>query len=711
MHADSFALKPLAQALSVCTLSAMALGLSGTAFAMHETLVEVSVPLERQSAFSVTPAQAETELEKTPGGVTVVDARSYQSGRTGNMDDTLKLATGVFSQSRFGSDEARVSIRGSGLQRTFHGRGLMLLQDGVPLTLADGGFDMQAVEPQATRYIEVQRGANALRYGSSTLGGAINYVSQTGRTAPPLLLRAEAGSFGYQRYQAAVAGQAGTVDGYAAFSHVEQDGFRDHARQRNGRFFANAGFQLSPQVESRFYVTVVDTDSELPGNLTYAQLKADPRQATARAKARDQHRDFTLYRVANRTAITHEGGSVTEVTTFAAKKQLFHPIEFFPTGPGIIEQDNRDWGLGLRHTVNTRWAGQAQEHVAGVQWRHGLTLDERYGYASNAFVPGVGFAIGQQRGTLDNRQKQLADNLDVYGQTSWTWTPALTTVAGVQSSLAKRRQTVVIDNTADPVNGATLLPTAGYQESYHRTSPKLGFIYRLPANAELYGNVSGSFEPPSFAETLGNKPLRAQRAMTRELGLRGNHQAHEADWGWDITAYRATVRNELLEVQVNPGEFKTANAGKTVHQGIEAGASVLGAHAKAQVSYLWNHFVFDRDATYGNNTIAGVPSQVLAAEAAVKLPAGLWFGPTLRAASRSWVDHMNTLSAPGYSVFGMKLSQSLARGIDWFVEARNLGDKRYAATTGVVGNANGTDIAQFSPGEGRAIYAGVSKAF
>ncbi|MDP1776366.1 MAG: Plug domain-containing protein, partial [Moraxellaceae bacterium] len=145
------------------------------ASAMH-SLPDVHVSAEvYQSAFSMTPTAAKKQLEKTAGGVGVVDAKDYLTGRAGNMEDTLRLATGVFIASRFGSDEARVSIRGSGLQRTFHGRGLMLLQDGVPINLADGGFDMQTIEPGATRYIEVQRGANALRYGSSTLGGAINY--------------------------------------------------------------------------------------------------------------------------------------------------------------------------------------------------------------------------------------------------------------------------------------------------------------------------------------------------------------------------------------------------------------------------------------------------------------------------------------------------------------------------------------------------------
>ena len=84
---------------------------------------------------------------------------------------------------------------------------------------------------------------------------------------------------------------------------------------------------------------------------------------------------------------------------------------------------------------------------------------------------------------------------------------------------ATRKQTVEIDNNGlDPATGATLLPTGSYSESYQRTSPKIGLIYRLAKDTEVYANVSGSFEPPSFSETLNNQPLKAQRAMAL-LGL------------------------------------------------------------------------------------------------------------------------------------------------------------------------------------------------
>ncbi|HEY5814113.1 MAG TPA: Plug domain-containing protein, partial [Terrimicrobiaceae bacterium] len=107
------------------------------------------------------------ELAKIPGAAEVIDADSYKRGRAATIRDALDFAPGVFVQPRFGAEEARISIRGSGIQRTFHGRGIKLLEDDVPLNLADGSFDFQAIEPLATRYIEVYRGANSLQFGST----------------------------------------------------------------------------------------------------------------------------------------------------------------------------------------------------------------------------------------------------------------------------------------------------------------------------------------------------------------------------------------------------------------------------------------------------------------------------------------------------------------------------------------------------------------
>jgi len=147
----------------------------------HE-LPEVVVSAEAEEPVATVPTAAAVRVAQqgVAGGVAVVDAETWREGRAATPEDMLRQAPGVFAASRFGSEESRMSIRGSGLQRTFHGRGILFLQDGVPLTLADGGGDFQAMEPLAARYLEVLRGANALQFGSGTLGGAVNFVTPSG---------------------------------------------------------------------------------------------------------------------------------------------------------------------------------------------------------------------------------------------------------------------------------------------------------------------------------------------------------------------------------------------------------------------------------------------------------------------------------------------------------------------------------------------------
>lgn len=186
-------------------------------------------------------------------------------------------------QERFGSEEACISVRGSGLSRTYHGFGLKVMQDGIPINYADGFFDMQTVDPSAARYVEVLRGANASGYGSSTLGDAINFVSPTGYDSPRLIGRAEAGSFGYARLQAITGGVVKQQndddliwDYNLSVNTMQQQGYRDHAAQDSHKAVANIGVKLTGSLESRFFMVAVNSRSQLPGYVTKAQLDSDP---------------------------------------------------------------------------------------------------------------------------------------------------------------------------------------------------------------------------------------------------------------------------------------------------------------------------------------------------------------------------------------------------------------------------------------------------
>ncbi|RZU02494.1 TonB-dependent receptor family protein [Rivibacter subsaxonicus] len=658
----------------VGTITLKPVVVSGKRNADQSTLTQPDLPTAR------------ARIELTPGGVGIVDAEQYSEGRVATLADSLGMATGVFVQPRFGAEEARIAIRGSGLQRTFHGRGLKLMQDGVPLNLADGSFDFQAVEALSARYVEVWRGANALQYGAATLGGAINFVSPNGYNADEWRLRGEAGSFGYRRAQASTGQILGSVDAYVALSHFGQDGYRDHAEQSSQRAFANIGWQLAPNLETRFYLGQVRSRSELPGGLTPAQFEADPRQANPGNITLDQRRDIDWTRASNKTVWRIDGEQQIELFAFAAWKQLDHPIF------QVLQQDSRDQGLEARWLSEASLAGRRNRFVAGINAARGVTDDDRF------------VNVGGSPGARTDQSLQTARNLELYGEWQHEVQPAWWLVAGLHGLEASRRfedRYIVAGNDQS------------FDQRYRGWSPKLGLRVDAAPGWQWFANLSRSFEPPSFGElTGGSVPVlnEAQRGTTLELGTRGRTPLLQ----WDLALYQTRIDGELLSISGTNGNGTTVNADRTLHRGVELGlASPEGSTSPLgwRLNGLLNDFRFDGDVVYGNARLPGIPRATLRAELGWRFAPALRVSLQAEAASSTAIDYARTLFAAGYATWGLRAAGSFdAQGrLGWFVEGRNLADRRYAATTGVIRDASlpGAPLAQLYPGDGRAVYAGL----
>jgi iron complex outermembrane receptor protein len=664
--------------------AAVACSLGPTAFAQQASphaFEQITVTADRVTPTAPGEDAARFEAARVPGGADVVSATDYADGRASTFSDVFAFSPGVFAQPRFGAEEARLSIRGSGLQRTFHMRGIYLMQDGVPITLADGSGDFQAVEPLALAYTEVRRGANALEYGGTTLGGSINFISPSGHDGGGIHPRLEAGSFGYRRALVTVGDALKNADYFASISAYQQDGFRDWAHQENERLFANAGFKLSDTAETRFFLSALNSYSQLPGSITKAQLQADAEQANAASLAGRQKRNYELYRLANRTVIELNGAWL-ELTAGYSYKDLFHPIF------QVLQQRSNDYNVGVRYVDEGALGGLANRLVLGVapSWND---------VSDNRFVNVAG-----QKGAPTAASDQRSRNLTAYAQDELSVSARWTLVAGLQWTESNRRYLDHFLSNGDQSLDAT----------YVRVAPKLGFLLQAAPNWTVYGNVSDSFEPPSFGELTGGPGvdlLDAQHARTVELGTRGN----TARVQWDISAYSARVRDELLGLNGPGGQpLGTVNAPRTTHDGLEAGAQVAITKSLTwRSSYLWSRFRFDNNVSYGDNALPGIPEHFYRGELTWAPARGYFVTLNTEWSPRRYaVDMAHTLFADPYALFGLKVGRNEETGFSWFLEGRNLADRTYAATTGVIADARGLDAAQFLPGVGRAVYAGVS---
>ena len=111
-------------------------------------------PHDRDIIVTGTPTaeEAKQAIERTPGGVAIVTDEAFRDTPVKNIKDILEYVPGVIVQPRMG-DDARVSIRGSGLSRAYGARGISMYIDGIPLNTSDGLLDFFEIDPSAYRYV------------------------------------------------------------------------------------------------------------------------------------------------------------------------------------------------------------------------------------------------------------------------------------------------------------------------------------------------------------------------------------------------------------------------------------------------------------------------------------------------------------------------------------------------------------------------------
>ncbi|HTR08573.1 MAG TPA: TonB-dependent receptor [Paraburkholderia sp.] len=695
------------RALSSATMmlfagSALAQADSGTTRASETTLPPVAVTDTRQpSLTSKTVADQRSELNQTVGSVGFVDSESYVNSYAFTLRDVLKDVPGVFVQDRYGQ-ELRLSIRGSGIARSYHTRGLEILQDGIPTNLADGSGDYYQIDPLALQATDVFKGGNGLAYGSSTLGGAIDFLTPTAYTAvAPNVLRLEGGSFGTVRGSAQFSRIVGPLDFIGTFTVDHADGFRQHERGQYEQFNGNLGYRFTPNVETRFYFGAYIVNQELPGTLSLSDALNNPTKAAPSALSGDQARNSRTERIANRTTFKLDTGQI-DVDTWAIHKSLYHPIF------QVIDQDGWTYGVAPRYTASLTLGGMRNDVIAGARFFGGNNQARQY------------INVSGDKGTQTLDSTQSAYNYEAYVEDRLFFLPTFAVMAGFKALRDVRKYVDHGGLAADPTYKST-------SETFNGVNPKLGLLWQPNKEIQAFIDITRSQDVPDFGDltqtfstTTSFTPLASQHAWTLELGTRGTRDR----FSWDITGYRSIVRDQLLQYTTNPDiPASTFNANKTILQGIEAGASIdlfrnvasPGAGDRITLSGIWNlsDFRFKDDPQYGNNRIAGVPVNVLRATLGYARPNGFHISTSVDwVPAGAWADDANTLRVPGYTLLGVQAGYDFRNGLSLFLDARNLTNKRYVSDISTVADARtASSTAIFYPGSGRSIYGGMRYAF
>jgi len=684
------------------------LTLSFTTFAHAETTPEPLETIEVQG--KKINLDIATERLLTPGGVTIVDSTELYQRNVSNLADMLRYVPGVWATSTSGSDSMFFSSRGSNLDATnYDMNGIKLLQDGLPVTTADGNNHNRMIDPLSASFATVAKGANALTYGASTLGGAIDFVTPTARDIDNVELFLNAGSNGQQQGRLSAGVVEGDFDALVTLESKQWEGYRSHNNQSRDGVYANAGLQITDKVKTRLYLTYLNNEEALPGSLTAQQFNDDPYQADPSAITGNFQINVETSRIASKTAWEIDDKSSLTFGLSYEDQSLYHPIvdkvlvDFDGPGPMeptevfslLINTDQTNLGASLRYNV------QRDQHnlLAGVN------------YGKSTVKGGDYRNDGGQRNGQTSQTDNDATNTELFLFDRWQVAKQWQLMYGLQSVSATRN----IRNT-DLASGSLRSPSANYDS----INPRAGVIYQQTENSQLFANISRLYEAPTNFELEddvrgNNATLDAMHGEVIEIGSRGQQPFNQSDFvRWDLALYYAQLSDEIFSMDDPnaPGTSLSTNVNSTIHAGIEALIAANFSVGKSQahtieplISITVNEFSFDNDNTYANNSLPAAPGYAIKGEIIYRNSNGFYIGPTFDIVDERYADFSNTYTIDSYALLGLRTGLS---GDNWeaFAELRNLTDKKYVSSHSVRDIA-AEDAAILHAGEPRSVYFGL----
>ncbi|MES2356851.1 MAG: TonB-dependent receptor [Gemmatimonadota bacterium] len=659
--------------------------------ALAQQLSAQGTPPDTLPAVHVTVLRTPFDVTRAPLNVASVGARDIAVARPGfSLDEALGQVAGIQVDDRlnFAIGE-RLSVRGIGVRSQFGTRGVRVLVDDIPATLADGQSALNNIDMGSLGLAEAIRGPASALYGNAS-AGVISF-----RTLPPPPVpfaptaRVMSGSNGLARFQLGAGGMKGRGSYVVNADRLDYSGYRAYSHARNAHVNAVGTWDWD-RISLKLVANGVQYNAENPGSLSDSLLKIDRRQAYSnnfRQRTGERGRQNQV----GATARAQLGVGELRLSAYGLTRSINNPI---PTS--IIGIHRAAGGVRAAYAVTQ---GNADRNVtAMIGGESDLQRDDRRNWVNSA---GVARAL-----TLDQRERV----------TSTSPFLQLSATAGKLTFLGGARYDQFRFEAQDHLINATNPDDSGVRKMTS-TSPTLGVAYAVTPLLSLYTNVSNGFQTPTTTE-LANRPsgaggfnptLQPERTHSHEAGIKGR----ASFMSYDFAAYDMRIDDELIpfEVASTAGRQFYRNAGTARHRGIDASATAVlmpdvrlhGTYSFTDARYVSYTVASGATTTsYATNRVPGVAPNLASLSLDVGAPESRFFSVEERYRSNIMVNDANTASAPASIVTNLRGSMRVGP-TSLFGGIGNLFDEVYDTSVSI--NAFGGRY--FDPAAGRTFYVGI----
>ena len=608
------------------------------------------------------------------GAVILIDRQQIEQVQPLSTEDVLRRVPGVNIK---GEEETSI-VANFGIRGLSAGESKsLLLEDGVPVGpgLFIGNDRYFNTRIQRVESVEVLKGSASLRYGPSTIGGVVNYITKTPDDG--VQLSARAGSFNMRELSVEAGAKNPSEDAFVGVvaTKAKSDGFMDKGYDMSD-VMVKAGMAISDKQK----VGVKFAYHENEANISYrGLLLADYLNGERYNPAPD---DWYL---TDRTAL-----DLNHELVFDNNAKLNTLVYWSDT--------TRDY---WRYDVNTAASNAAGRWVytdnltgnnrsferLGIESR--LSFDQQlFGYAA---ATEFGLRLMQEEsndtriratraadrsGNNDRHIIDSATSVAGYAQSRLQISDAFAITPGLRVESYEQKREILTQNgdTAKTTNTEFL--------------PGVGATYELADSAQLYGGVYRAFSPASNGvalDGLTDQQLDGERSINYEAGIRGTAGAIS----YEVSAFYMDFANQVVTGNSDPN-LSQSNAGETEHTGMEFVFNYnLGGGFRLDTNATW---VPTSEFKTGDNAGKRIPyAPKILANVALSYSAEA-FSVALTAHHRGeqYADPTNIEAIPtnaaggiwggllpAYTVYDLLAQYTVFDGLTVYGSVKNLADKNY----------------------------------
>ncbi len=575
-----------------------------------------------------------------------------------------------------------------------------ILRDGIPIHADQFGYPEAYYTPplDTVDRIEFLHGGAALQNGPQP-GGSLNFITHRPRTDKPFSLRTQH-VVGSDDLYSTFTSADGTVDQlgyYLYFNHRQSDGFRS----------ANSDYELdNPAIKllytfenaSRliFNVDTYDEEHGEPGGLSIANFNAGSLAATRLFDRFELERDsvsVTYEMEPTPDSFFTTSAWWTDYTRYSKRQQGggFGTLAGGATN-SIENQEFETLGLDSRYRMN--WGSEKQ---------HTLTTGIQLYHVDSPRTDEVGSNPSASSGALARISDREVFYYPLFVENRFKFGDFSITPGLRLENFSQEVETQFIN----PV-----LATRVRDEDENLLLGGLGLEYATQENSAIYGNVSQSYRPIIFTESVPTgggqvvpNDLEEGEAIEYELGYR----SRATEW----LTYDASLFLLSFKDQIGTLGNTTANVGDSVHKGIDLSVAtdllglVTGTSQYGTLDWYVNTTLLDAEFTDGpadGKTPQYAPDHIIRTgfnyshEEKIKVSLGATF------LDNHFANDTNTaqFAVPAYMVWDLSAEYKIHENVRLVAGINNLFDESYFARV----RNDGID-----PANGRNYYVGASLEF